>query len=53
MRCENCGFVFEQPESRMRLRYPEMINTAALEAAYNLIQVCPRCGSDAITEVRS
>ena len=52
-KCLNCGFVFREPkvEWRQRSLNPGALWAIAREAMYYPVQVCPRCGSDAITEV--
>ena len=52
-KCLNCGFIFKEPkvEWRQKPLNPGVLWAIAGEVMYYPVQVCPRCGNDAITEV--
>ncbi|MBW2672656.1 MAG: hypothetical protein JRD89_04460 [Deltaproteobacteria bacterium] len=53
-KCKNCGFVFELPRTEWRPRSlnPGRLYALAPEALYYPVEVCPRCGSDAIENLQ-
>jgi len=50
--CLNCGFVFKTPKYEWRKRplNPGEVWSIQRSALYYKIDVCPKCGSDAIIE---